>query len=87
MKRLNANDWRANVSRGAITEPLVVTDELREMALRANAAVGTLIAGVDLVPGRDGRLYAIEVNAVPGWKALARTLKIDIAALVLDFVG
>ena len=26
--------------------------------------------GVDLLPGNDGRLYAIEVNAVPGWRAL-----------------
>lgn len=87
MKRTNSNDWRTNVSRGAITEPLPVTDELREIANRANAAVGTLIAGVDLVPGRDGKLYAIEVNAVPGWKALARTLRVDIAEMVLEYVA
>jgi ribosomal protein S6--L-glutamate ligase len=87
MKRSNALDWRTNVSRGARTESLVVTDQLRELALRANSAVGTLIAGVDLVPGRDGRLYAIEINAVPGWKALARALQIDIAEMVLEFVA
>jgi ribosomal protein S6--L-glutamate ligase len=44
------------------------------------------MAGVDLLPGRDGRLYALEVNAVPGWKALAATLRIDVAALVLDYL-
>lgn len=86
MKRSNGSDWRTNVSRGATTEELAVTDELRELALRASAAVGTMIAGVDLVPAEDGQLYAIEVNAVPGWKALSRTLKVDIAHEVLDFV-
>lgn len=87
MKRCNSSDWRTNVSRGATTEPLTVTEELRDLARRANAAVGTFIAGIDLLPGRDGQLYAIEVNAVPGWKALARTLQIDVAARVLDFVA
>jgi RimK family alpha-L-glutamate ligase len=87
MKRLNATDWRTNVSRGAKTEPLEVTDELREIALRANVAVGTQLAGVDVLPGRDGKLYAIEVNAIPGWKGLARTLDVDMAEMVLDFVS
>jgi ribosomal protein S6--L-glutamate ligase len=44
-----------------------------------------MIAGVDLLPGRDGQVYAIEVNAVPGWKALAAALHVDVARLVLDF--
>jgi RimK family alpha-L-glutamate ligase len=86
MKRINGRDWRTNVSRGASTEELTVTDEHCELALRANTALGTMIAGVDLVPAKDGRLYAIEVNAVPGWKALSRTLKVDIAREVLDFI-
>jgi glutathione synthase/RimK-type ligase-like ATP-grasp enzyme len=42
---------------------------------------------VDLLPGRDGQLYTIEVNAVPGWKALARAHSIDIAQEVIDFVA
>ncbi len=86
MRRRNPLDWRTNVSRGASAEPLEVTGELASLAHRAAAAVGAPLAGVDLLPGRNGRLYAIEVNGVPGWKALARTLEIDVAALVLDFV-
>ena len=57
------------------------------MARRAAAAVGAPLAGVDLLPGRDGKLYAIEVNAVPGWKGLARALGVDVARLVLEFVA
>lgn len=87
MRRRNPLDWRTNVSRGATAEPLEVTSELAELAQRAAAAVGAPLAGVDLLPGRDGAVYAIEVNAVPGWKALSRALDIDVARLVLDFVA
>jgi len=85
MRRRNENDWRTNVSRGAVAEPLELTSELGELAVRAAAAVGAPLAGVDLLPARDGRLLALEVNAVPGWKALARTVHCDVAALVLEF--
>ncbi|MFO0898893.1 MAG: RimK family alpha-L-glutamate ligase [Pirellulales bacterium] len=87
MRRINRADWRTNVSRGAETAPLEVTSELAALARRAADAVGAPLAGVDLLPGRDGQLYAIEVNAVPGWRALARTLELDIARLVLDFAA
>jgi ribosomal protein S6--L-glutamate ligase len=45
------------------------------------------VAGIDLLPARDGSLYAIEVNAVPGWKALANAHQIDVARLVLEYVA
>ncbi len=86
MRRCNSHDWRTNVSRGAETTPLEVTPELEDLARKAAAAVGAPLAGVDLLPGRDGTLYAIEVNAVPGWKALARTLEVDVAQLVLEYL-
>lgn len=86
MRRHNSLDWRTNVSRGALTEPLVVTDELSDLAERATRAVHAAIAGVDLLPAKDGRLLAIEVNAVPGWRALATTLGIDVAEKVLAVV-
>jgi ribosomal protein S6--L-glutamate ligase len=84
MKRINATDWRTNVSRGATTEPLALDDELVTLARRAAAATKTVMAGVDILLGRDGRRYVIEVNAVPGWQALSRTLGVDIAEIVLD---
>lgn len=83
MRRVNPDDWRTNVSRGAKAERFEPDDTLRELALRAAQAVGAPLAGVDFLPGLDGKLYAIEVNAVPGWKALARAHDVDIAAMVL----
>jgi len=84
MRRSNANDWRTNISLGA-TAALHQPDEAEiQLARSAARTIGASIAGVDLLPGRDGRKYVLEVNAVPGWKALAQTLEIDVAARVLD---
>jgi len=87
MRRVNPHDWRTNISRGAKAEPLEVTGELASLAQRAAAAVGAPLAGVDLLPGCDGKLYAIEVNAVPGWRALSRVTGVDVAAEVLGFLA
>ena len=86
IRRRNPSDWRTNVSRGATAEPLDVTIELVDIARRATRAVGAEIAGVDVLDGRDGRRWVLEVNAVPGWKALAETLDMDVAARVLTFI-
>lgn len=87
MRRRNPLDWRTNVSRGATTERLEPDDQLLELAHRSAAAIGAPLAGVDVLPGRDGQLYVLEVNAVPGWKALAQTLDVDVAATVLEYVA
>jgi RimK family alpha-L-glutamate ligase len=87
MRRINPDDWRTNISLGAKAEPLEVTAELASMARRAAATCGASIAGIDLLPGRDGRLYAIEVNGVPGWRALAEVTGVDVAKRVLDHIS
>jgi ribosomal protein S6--L-glutamate ligase len=87
MRRRNPADWRTNVSRGATTAALTITPELIDLARRAAEAVQAPFAGVDLLPARDGSLYVLEVNAVPGWKALARTLDVDIAGKVIDYTS
>ena len=87
MRRSNPLDWRTNVSRGAKAEPLELTDDLVSMARAAAEAIGAPLAGVDLLPGKDGQLYAIEVNAVPGWKALAAVTGVDVARLVIGYIA
>lgn len=86
MRRSNPLDWRTNVARGAATAAYELTPQLSELAQRAVDAVEAPLAGVDLLPGKDGQWYALEVNAVPGWKALAQTLQVDVAALVLEYL-
>ena len=86
MRRRNTGDWRTNVSRGATTEPVDISESLRSVAIQAAKAVGAEFAGVDILEGRDGNRYVLEVNAVPGWRALSQTLNVDIAAAVLEHI-
>jgi ribosomal protein S6--L-glutamate ligase len=42
------------------------------------------MAGVDILTTDDGRDLVLEVNAVPGWRATAAALQVDIARVVLE---
>ena len=86
VRRINPHDWRTNVSRGARAEPLEIDASLGDLALRAAATVGAPLAGVDVLPTRDGRRFLLEVNAVPGWRGLAAALRVDVARLVLEYM-
>jgi ribosomal protein S6--L-glutamate ligase len=87
MRRIGGCGWRTNVAQGGRTERAELSDTAVSLAVRAADAVGCPIAGVDLLPGPHGELFVIEVNAVPGWKALAPTCGIDIAAELVRFLA
>ena len=53
------------------------------MAVRAARAVGAEYAGVDLLPARDGTVYVLEVNGIPGWRGLQEATSIDVAGAVV----
>ncbi|SIO65986.1 ribosomal protein S6--L-glutamate ligase [Singulisphaera sp. GP187] len=77
-------DWRTNVSLGGRPELCSLEPEAERLALSAAKAVGTEMAGIDLLPDLDrGRLLVLEVNAVPGWRALAGTTGVDVASEIL----
>ncbi|MCH7729525.1 MAG: RimK family alpha-L-glutamate ligase [Planctomycetes bacterium] len=86
IRRRNNTDWRTNVSRGAVAEPLELDEHLVSIARTAATAVSAPLAGVDVLPSRDGRCLVLEVNAVPGWKSLSTTLDTDVADLVLRYL-
>lgn len=85
MRRRHDTDWRTNVARGATAEAAELSPNETDLALRAARAVGAPIGGVDLLHGRDGRTYVLEVNAVPGWRALSKVTGVDVATAVLRF--
>jgi ribosomal protein S6--L-glutamate ligase len=86
MKRHAVDGWRTNVAQGGRGESIGVTTEQEHLALAAATAVGAEVAGIDLLPGPDGDLYVLEVNAVPGWRALAPIAGIDIASEIIRFL-
>ena len=87
MKRFGHGDWRTNVAQGGTTAPCELAPAQQKLALAAAQATGAAIAGVDLMCDQAGRWVVIEVNAVPGWKALAATCGIDVAAAVIRYIA
>ncbi len=86
MKRISETDFRTNVSRDARTEVHTPTPTEIEYAQRAVVCTGATFAGVDLLYNEVGELFVIEVNAVPGWRAFARTTGIDVAQCVMQWI-
>ena len=68
-------------------ESIKVTAEEERLALAAADAVGTIVAGIDLLPRPDGGYDVLEVNAVPGWRTLAPTTGIDVAGAIGDIAA
>lgn len=85
MRRRARDGWRTNVAQGGQAEAIQLREDDKRLAVAAADAVGAPVAGVDLLPGPGGERYVIEVNAVPGWRALAPVTGIDIAAETLRF--
>jgi ribosomal protein S6--L-glutamate ligase len=87
MKRRAGDGWRTNVAQGGAAQAVRLTSAQEELALRAAAALSAPMAGVDLLPGPAGEWYVLEVNAVPGWRALGPVAGVDVAVELLRFLA
>ncbi len=79
--------WRTNLARGGSATRVTLSPEDGALAIRAAAAVGAEYAGVDLLTGRDGVTYVLEVNGIPGWKGLQEATGLDIAGELIDYLA
>lgn len=86
MRRYGNGDWRTNVAQGGRGEVVRPSADEERLALRAAAALGAPMAGVDLMLGPQNEWYVLEVNAVPGWRALAPTTGVDVADAIVEFL-
>jgi RimK family alpha-L-glutamate ligase len=85
-RRAADGDWRSNVARGATAVPFDAPVEWQQLAVRAAAAIEAEYAGVDLLQARDGRVYVLEVNGIPGWEGLQRATGVDVAGAIVEHV-
>ena len=85
-RRAAEGDWRSNVARGAAAVPFDAPAGWQELAVRAAAAIEADYAGVDLLQARDGRVFVLEVNGIPGWEGLQHATGVDVANAIVQHV-
>lgn len=87
MRRVaQGSEFRSNLHRGGLSEPVDLDDHFKETAVRAAQIMGLRIAGVDLLEGRDGP-QVIEVNSSPGLEGIERCTQLDIAGVIIDYMA
>ncbi|MEM2888018.1 MAG: RimK family alpha-L-glutamate ligase [Candidatus Bathyarchaeia archaeon] len=84
MRRVSEN-WKTNVSQGAVPEPYYPSREITDLALKGAKTLGCQIAGVDILETKDGPLI-IEINSQPGWRGLQSITQINIADEIIKYV-
>lgn len=84
--RVSRGDWRTNTSLGGRAEACPVTDELRDICLRAAEAVGGGVLGVDLMEDREHGLLVHEVNHVVEFRNTVPATGVEIQSLIIDYL-
>lgn len=80
------DSWKTNIARGARPQSVTLQPEEEELALKAARVLGACYAGVDLLRSREGELYVLEVNGIPGWQGLQEVCPRNIAGEIADYV-
>ncbi len=84
MERIGEN-WKTNIAKGGEARAHKLRPELKEVAVKAAEAVGCEYAGVDIIES-EGEYYVVEVNAIPGWKALQAETGTEVAGKLYDYL-
>ncbi len=81
-------DFRTNYSLGGTVEKVKITDEQRDIAIRAAKAIGCNWCGVDIiVDAKTGKNYVLEINSSPGTKGITEATGINIVKIIVDFLA
>ena len=86
-RRAPDGEWRTNVSLGGAARPFELPTSWEQLSLRAAATIGADYAGVDLLPSRDGTVFVLEVNGIPGWQGLQQATDLDVAGAIVEHLA
>ncbi len=84
-RRAGEGEFRSNLHRGGSAQGVELPDDYVSTALHAAEVLGLNIAGVDLIPSKDGPMV-LEVNSSPGLEGIEKATGVDVAGLMIDFV-
>lgn len=85
-RQAQGEEFRSNVHRGAVAEPVDLDERYRETAVRAAQIMGLRVAGVDMLESNEGP-QVMEVNSSPGLEGIEAATKLDVAGAIIDYVA
>ena len=83
--RYSFYDLKTNIARGGRAEPCHITDELREISLKAAEAVGGGVLGVDLMETENGYIVH-EINHTIEFHATVNVTGINIPKYIVGYL-
>lgn len=87
MRRMaEGQEFRSNIHRGGRAEPIELSDEYKETAVRSAQILGLRVAGVDMLEGKDGP-QVMEVNSSPGLEGIETCTGLDVAGAIVDYIA
>ena len=78
-------DFRANIHLGGDGKEVHLSEEEKNIAVKAAKTLGLGIAGVDLIRSKRG-LLVIEVNSSPGLEGIEAATRKDIASRMINYI-
>ncbi|WP_455222395.1 RimK family alpha-L-glutamate ligase [Kaarinaea lacus] len=87
MRRVaQGQEFRSNVHRGGIAEPVDLPEEYVEAAIRSAQILGLRVAGVDMLESATGP-QIMEVNSSPGLEGIESCTQLDVAGAIIDYIA
>jgi ribosomal protein S6--L-glutamate ligase len=87
MRRVaQGQEFRSNVHRGGVAEPVNLSEEYVEAAIRSAQILGLRVAGVDMLESATGP-QIMEVNSSPGLEGIESCTQLDVAGAIIDYIA
>lgn len=83
MRAAVRGEFRSNIELGGAGESVEITAEEADISIRATAALGLEVGGVDIVRSKTGPLI-LEVNGNPGFKKLEEVSGVNVARAIIE---
>jgi len=79
------NEFRSNIHRGGEGRLITLTNEEKEIAVKAIASLNLKSGGVDIIRSNKGPMI-LEVNSSPGLEGIEKVTEIDIASEIYEYI-
>ncbi|MCS7134149.1 MAG: lysine biosynthesis protein LysX, partial [Candidatus Caldarchaeum sp.] len=76
--------WKTNTALGGRAQPCPVTDELRELVVKAGDALGGGVLGVDILESREKGLLVNEINGVVEFRNTVLVTGYDLPSKIVE---